>query len=133
MLYVLYIRLFFFFFKQKTAYEMRISDWSSDVCSSDLFWKARCSVSSGMVEDAACLWISPDWVLSNVPALSIMPAVVVFSAVICSSTSFGLVSAWATVTAVRSAETVVVDARSTPFTSRSEERTSELQALTRLW
>src|SRR3546814_5714424 len=29
----------FFFFKQKTAYEMRISDWSSDVCSSDL---ARC-------------------------------------------------------------------------------------------
>src|SRR3546814_6526127 len=26
-----------FFFKQKTAYEMRISDWSSDVCSSDLF------------------------------------------------------------------------------------------------
>src|SRR3546814_1127669 len=27
---------FFFFFKQKTAYEMRISDWSSDVCSADL-------------------------------------------------------------------------------------------------
>src|SRR3546814_17432853 len=32
--------LFFFFFKQKTAYEMRISDWSSDVCSSDLVWVA---------------------------------------------------------------------------------------------
>src|SRR3546814_10564887 len=30
------IRNCFFFFKQKTAYEMRISDWSSDVCSSDL-------------------------------------------------------------------------------------------------
>src|SRR3546814_6207648 len=30
--------IFFFFFKQKTAYEMRISDWSSDVCSSDLFY-----------------------------------------------------------------------------------------------
>src|SRR3546814_1022613 len=29
----------FFFFKQKTAYEMRISDWSSDVCSSDLVVK----------------------------------------------------------------------------------------------
>src|SRR3546814_4372244 len=28
--------IFVFFFKQKTAYEMRISDWSSDVCSSDL-------------------------------------------------------------------------------------------------
>src|SRR3546814_2195701 len=30
------VYVFFFFFKQKTAYEMRISDWSSDVCSSDL-------------------------------------------------------------------------------------------------
>src|SRR3546814_836128 len=33
---LLFFELFFFFFKQKTAYEMRISDWSSDVCSSDL-------------------------------------------------------------------------------------------------
>src|SRR3546814_6187652 len=35
----MYVRVFYvvlFFFKQKTAYEMRISDWSSDVCSSDL-------------------------------------------------------------------------------------------------
>src|SRR3546814_3723260 len=32
----MYSCCFFFFFKQKTAYEMRISDWSSDVCSSDL-------------------------------------------------------------------------------------------------
>src|SRR3546814_6572985 len=32
---------FFFFFKQKTAYEMRISDWSSDVCSSDLILEDR--------------------------------------------------------------------------------------------
>src|SRR3546814_4252205 len=31
----------FFFFKQKTAYEMRISDWSSDVCSSDLIQRQR--------------------------------------------------------------------------------------------
>src|SRR3546814_3601299 len=31
-----YIFVLFLFFKQKTAYEMRISDWSSDVCSSDL-------------------------------------------------------------------------------------------------
>src|SRR3546814_5820290 len=31
----------FFFFKQKTAYEMRISDWSSDVCSSDLSIRHR--------------------------------------------------------------------------------------------
>src|SRR3546814_5436374 len=33
----------FFFFKQKTAYEMRISDWSSDVCSSDLSRLPRCA------------------------------------------------------------------------------------------
>src|SRR3546814_1132787 len=39
--------LFFFFFKQKTAYEMRISDWSSDVCSSDLLDLGRPRVTSG--------------------------------------------------------------------------------------
>src|SRR3546814_3016334 len=33
---LLYVVMFCFFFKQKTAYEMRISDWSSDLCSSDL-------------------------------------------------------------------------------------------------
>src|SRR3546814_1881604 len=36
MILVGYSGRFVFFFKQKTAYEMRISDWSSDVCSSDL-------------------------------------------------------------------------------------------------
>src|SRR3546814_8992253 len=36
---LLRISFYFFFFKQKTAYEMRISDWSSDVCSSDLIVK----------------------------------------------------------------------------------------------
>src|SRR3546814_3543167 len=38
-----YSDVFFFFFKQKTAYEMRISDWSSDVCSSDLHCVASMS------------------------------------------------------------------------------------------
>src|SRR3546814_4918007 len=33
--------MFFFFFKQKTAYEMRISGWSSDVCSSDLSFEVE--------------------------------------------------------------------------------------------
>src|SRR3546814_4736524 len=40
----------FFFFKQKTAYEMRISDWSSDVCSSDLClrrWPIRTPIVAG--------------------------------------------------------------------------------------
>src|SRR3546814_9570914 len=40
--------LMFFFFKQKTAYEMRISDWSSDVCSSDL--DPNCGCCTGWVE-----------------------------------------------------------------------------------
>src|SRR3546814_625629 len=39
--------LFFFFFKQKTAYEMRISDWSSDVCSSDLLEEIAFHVAPG--------------------------------------------------------------------------------------
>src|SRR3546814_7129845 len=41
--------MIFFFFKQKTAYEMRISDWSSDVCSSDLK-KDGASTSSARTE-----------------------------------------------------------------------------------
>src|SRR3546814_5546459 len=36
MIHIINVFFVFFFFKQKTAYEMRISDWSSDVCSSDL-------------------------------------------------------------------------------------------------
>src|SRR3546814_8398722 len=43
------ILCFFFFFKQKTAYEMRISDWSSDVCSSDLRLHA-----DGTADDVDC-------------------------------------------------------------------------------
>src|SRR3546814_3722003 len=39
-----YVLCCVFFFKQKTAYEMRISDWSSDVCSSDLRDTARAQV-----------------------------------------------------------------------------------------
>src|SRR3546814_4105421 len=41
------LQLCFFFFKQKTAYEMRISDWSSDVCSSDLVSQALFSQRPG--------------------------------------------------------------------------------------
>src|SRR3546814_17866835 len=41
MMFVYFLQIMFFFFNQKTAYEMRISDWSSDVCSSDLHGAAR--------------------------------------------------------------------------------------------
>src|SRR3546814_8826908 len=45
----------FFFFKQKTAYEMRISDWSSDVCSSDLLHRGRLRCAATMAVIAATL------------------------------------------------------------------------------
>src|SRR3546814_6777764 len=43
--------VFFLFFKQKTAYEMRISDWSSDVCSSDLAGEATQKIDLSAVRD----------------------------------------------------------------------------------
>src|SRR3546814_2396371 len=49
---VVLLVVLFFFFKQKTAYEMRISDWSSDVCSSDLDGQGGAGVAD---EDAAAL------------------------------------------------------------------------------
>src|SRR3546814_8398936 len=42
-MYMVILLAVFFLFKQKTAYEMRISDWSSDVCSSDLQPGAACA------------------------------------------------------------------------------------------
>src|SRR3546814_3854230 len=52
--------VFFFFFKQKTAYEMRISDWSSDVCSSDL----ACPSFAGLTLAQPCIMgvvnVTPD-------------------------------------------------------------------------
>src|SRR3546814_7316499 len=50
----------FFVFKQKTAYEMRISDWSSDVCSSDLDWSA---LAVAFVASAITAFISVKWLL----------------------------------------------------------------------
>src|SRR3546814_2370881 len=52
LLILFYVCVLFFFFKQKTAYEMRISDWSSDVCSSDLVTPRRDG--QLVIEDAAC-------------------------------------------------------------------------------
>src|SRR3546814_19395797 len=55
----------FFFFKQKTAYEMRISDWSSDVCSSDLQRGYRPEEVAGTI-----LRRLPDYVNFTVPQFS---------------------------------------------------------------
>src|SRR3546814_21122388 len=51
-----------FFLKQKTAYEMRISDWSSDVCSSDLL---SASVPSRSKAISAFMPLAPRWRLGN--------------------------------------------------------------------
>src|SRR3546814_15198099 len=53
--------MYFFFFKQKTAYELRISDWSSDVCSSDLTVE--------MTEAAFELGLEQDMAFEVVPGL----------------------------------------------------------------
>src|SRR3546814_2970838 len=51
-----------FFFKQKTAYEMRISDWSSDVCSSDLSSRhSRKTVPGGSTLYCSCNMIHRRW------------------------------------------------------------------------
>src|SRR3546814_20920079 len=56
---------FFFFFKQKTAYEMRISDWSSDVCSSDLALGRRFVIAqhprlAAIMASREPTWFEPD-------------------------------------------------------------------------
>src|SRR3546814_17253428 len=62
MLWVVYV---VFFFKKKTAYELRISDWSSDVCSSDLSAAAHCS---SVRSDADCQ-CSP-WPMLQMPRVT---------------------------------------------------------------
>src|SRR3546814_16946282 len=71
---------YFFFFKQKTAYEMRISDWSSDVCSSDLGPPAQeeramllLGVSTRRLTDGEAIVDVPPMVGRNVDRLDAAP------------------------------------------------------------
>src|SRR3546814_7382180 len=112
--------LYFFFFKQKTAYEMRISDWSSDVCSSDLgardwrahrlpYWRGSVSVAADF--DDVYREQGPDAVRRALDAARWPMA---------DEAPQGATS-----------EADVVKFSATPFT-RSEEHTSELQSLMRI-
>src|SRR3546814_8998841 len=60
----------FFFFKQKTAYEMRISDWSSDVCSSDLHQQLVAQRALDQRGDHGCC---------SLPAAASLPSIVAMS------------------------------------------------------
>src|SRR3546814_6062295 len=71
---------FVFFFKQKTAYEMRIRDWSSDVCSSDLPFAiaamlaaAQCIFRKDPVLKASSLFLA-GWLLSGIAAFALLSA-----------------------------------------------------------
>src|SRR3546814_2111358 len=67
-----------FLFKQKTAYEMRISDWSSDVCSSDLRAFARCCT-TGRYEPATSNGVGHIHKGLRMTAVEVPPAVIVES------------------------------------------------------
>src|SRR3546814_5038519 len=54
-----------FFFKQKTAYEMHISDWSSDVCSSDLAFERVCHPRRRYAKGGELLRIDDDLILAH--------------------------------------------------------------------
>src|SRR3546814_9898724 len=105
----------FFFFKQKTAYEMRISDWSSDVCSSDL---RRNGMAAG-----------PD--LGGPPlAVDIEPAAEYLVDVV--DLERDVMEPDIAVAAPDQEQVVVVLAFGTAHEGRSEEHTSELQSLKRI-
>src|SRR3546814_14159563 len=60
----------FFFFKQKTAYEMRISDWSSDVCSSDLSAPLLRTILKNIFPGERAFSSSASWLFSDRPNLT---------------------------------------------------------------
>src|SRR3546814_2300345 len=107
---------FFFFFKQKTAYEMRISDGSSDVCSSDLLdgatdWQAALDGVDAVVHCAARVHVRRETKADPMAA-------------------FRRINVVATRHLAQQARAAGV--QRFVFLSRSEEHTSELQSLMRL-
>src|SRR3546814_4205336 len=115
----------FFFFQQKTAYELRISDWSSYVCSSDLRYgiQAGSQASKRMMEQMLCISSSPmgvpvgstmTWPATFIVPRSINPA--------CGYRSLNGFMPWQPGQKYFRASTF----------SRSEEHTSELQSLMRI-
>src|SRR3546814_748593 len=131
-----------FFFKQKTAYEMRISDWSSDVCSSDLL---TLSSSSGLALKAMVMagqlasGIGP-WSRVTVPAALSIAVTVPLPFAILAALSAGMAifpvspDISPLLDAASVAEFAAVVSLDSVFwpQARSEEHTSELQSLMRI-
>src|SRR3546814_5556617 len=109
--------LFVVFFKQKTAYELRISDWSSDVCSSDLP-KGRTNSTRAEILPSAVR--ASTWRLIRVRARMVSPT--------CSMISDRLppTLAWILMASTTQSKSLA------PIRYRSEEHTSELQSLMRI-
>src|SRR3546814_1687749 len=121
--------LVFFFFKQKTAYEMRISDWSSDVCSSDLAARAAIGFVGGLVDDVAQVVEAAGVrrTAGGEPILAALPALPCAGG---EAEDFGLDPA----AFERAHEDVGADRGDAdrPPAHRSEEHTSDLQSLMRI-
>src|SRR3546814_10744121 len=109
MLYCCFFCLYIVYFKQKTAYEMRISGWSSDGCSSDLHRAAT----------EAALAQQPDWLISDTD-----PLMTQAWAIMLLGRRLPEIDHWGAV-----ADLYLVPAMDLP---RSEEHTSELQSLMRI-
>src|SRR3546814_1900106 len=108
--------VFFLFFKQKTAYEMRISDWSSDVCSSDLSLR-----SISRQERPTCA----EHQSQRLPSRPQPPSERIVQSLVTTLVSFGQSLA-------KMRLPLAIGVRMSRMLLRSEEHTSELQSLMRI-
>src|SRR3546814_2278265 len=112
-----------FFFKQKTAYELRISDWSSDVCSSDLALRNNRTLVCGAFPGESGL----------LPQFSCNPNPGARQAPVRAEHSSGrLARPWGVFDVARSSYLFTSESVSEGHPDRSEEHTSELQSLMRI-
>src|SRR3546814_4792304 len=121
----------FFFFKQKTAYELRISDWSSDVCSSDLLVKCAVDVIDKRIPVVAATGSqshAETVVLTEFAARAGADALLVVTPYYIRPPQRGLVEFYADIGARSDLPLMIYHIPG----RRSEEHTSELQSLMRI-
>src|SRR3546814_6036262 len=115
----------FVFFKQKTAYEMRISDWSSDVCSSDLLKGTAISIRKFSEKPITIDMMAKGGSMSDKMATVLKIAGACrFNVVISGGTGSGK-------TTMLNAMSKMIDPGERVITIRQEEHTSEIQSLMR--